>query len=236
MAVISMANPKGGSGKSTSTLVLATFLAHGPGASVCIIDADPNQPIFDWRANGNSNSAVKVIGGVRENTIMQTIEDAAADFQFVFVDLEGTASLLVSRAMAFSDFVVVPMQTSAVDVRQAARAIEAINNEERMMQRSNPNRRLPHRVLLTRTGAPGAPVSSSQRRLEAEIHDAGVQRFSATLAERQAFKVMFEQRLALHELGHLQVGNLAAARENAAAVAAELVQTIADISVQEMAS
>ncbi len=34
-------NPKGGSGKSTSTLVLATFLAHGPGASVCIIDADP---------------------------------------------------------------------------------------------------------------------------------------------------------------------------------------------------
>lgn len=236
MAVISMANPKGGSGKSTSTLVLATFLAHGPGASVCIIDADPNQPIHDWRANGNSTSTVKVIGGVRESTIMSTIESAAADSQFVFVDLEGTASLLVSRAMVFSDFVVVPMQTSAVDVRQAARAIEAINAEERMMRRSNPDRRLPHRVLLTRTGAPGAPVSSSQRRLEAEITDAGVQRFRSTLVERQAYKVMFEHRLALHELGHLAVGNLAAAQDNAATVAAELVQTIAELTTQESAA
>ena len=40
MPVISTANPKGGSGKSTSTLVIATTLA-AKGASVCIIDADP---------------------------------------------------------------------------------------------------------------------------------------------------------------------------------------------------
>ncbi len=41
MPVIAFANPKGGSGKSTSALLLATELAV-KGASVTIIDADPS--------------------------------------------------------------------------------------------------------------------------------------------------------------------------------------------------
>ena len=158
MPVISTANPKGGSGKSTSTLVLATTLA-ATGASVCIIDADPNQPIYDWKYNGDSNSSITVIGGVKEDSILSTIEALSEQHQFVFVDLEGTASLLVSRAIAFSDFVIIPVQASSVDVRQAAKAINQVRNEERIMQRSNPNGRIPYRVLMTRTPAPGAPVS-----------------------------------------------------------------------------
>ena len=41
MAVISVANPKGGSGKTTLTLVLAAQFAS-QNASVAVIDADPN--------------------------------------------------------------------------------------------------------------------------------------------------------------------------------------------------
>ena len=43
--------------------------------------------------------------------------------QFIFIDLEGTASVLVSRSIALADFVIVPVQASAVDVRQAGKAI-----------------------------------------------------------------------------------------------------------------
>jgi chromosome partitioning protein len=89
--------------------------------------------------------------------------------QFVFVDLEGTASLLVSRAIAYSDFVIIPIQASSLDVRQAARAIQQVRNEEKIMQRSNPLGRIPYRVLMTRTPAPGAPVSKSQKQLEMQI-------------------------------------------------------------------
>jgi chromosome partitioning protein len=230
MAVISIANPKGGVGKSTSTLVLSTYLAHTANASVCVIDADPNQPIVDWREKGASQSTIEVKGGAREDSIMNIIEEASSDHQFVFVDLEGTASLLVTRAMMFSDLVIVPMQPSAVDGRQGARAVEAVRREEKMMQRSNSERRLPYRVLLTRTGALGAPVPSAQRRLEGELAASGVERFRSTFAERQAFKAMFEQRLALHEMAHLAVGNLEAAKQNAADVCAELVAIIADLS------
>lgn len=41
MPVITVANPKGGAGKSTAALVLATSLAQ-QGASVIILDCDSN--------------------------------------------------------------------------------------------------------------------------------------------------------------------------------------------------
>ena len=47
MPTIVFASPKGGAGKSTSAVVLATELA-GRGATVAIIDADPNKPVSRW--------------------------------------------------------------------------------------------------------------------------------------------------------------------------------------------
>jgi chromosome partitioning protein len=225
--VISTANPKGGSGKSTATLVIATTLA-ATGASVCIIDADPNEPILDWKNNGAPKSAVTVIGKVKEDSILSVIETQAANHQFVFVDLEGAASLMVSRAIAFSDFVIIPVQASALDVRQAAKAILQVRNEERIMQRSNPIGRIPYRVLMTRTPAPGAPVSKSQRQLEAQIVKNGILTFSTRLAERQAYKIMLNDRLSLDEL--TEAGNIDGAKKNAIELVNELLSLVTSIT------
>lgn len=223
MPVIAVSNPKGGAGKSTATLLLATYLAQ-QGASVSVLDADPNQPILDWKINGESATTVQVVGGVRESTLMEILDSQTQ--QFIFIDLEGTASVLVSRSIALADFVIVPVQASAIDVRQASKAIRAIRDEEKVAQRSNPERRIPYRVLMTRTPAPGAPVSSVQRQLEIEIEAAEIPRFRTSLAERLAFKAVFVERLSLAELGHLRVGNLEAAYQNVHDLAEELVTTL----------
>ena len=47
MPIISFANPKGGAGKTTSALLLASELAS-KGAQVAIIDADPEKWISGW--------------------------------------------------------------------------------------------------------------------------------------------------------------------------------------------
>lgn len=226
MPVIAVSNPKGGAGKSTATLLLATYLAQR-GASVCVLDADPNQPILDWKTQGASATTVEVIGGVRESNLIEVLDHQ--QHQFIFIDLEGTASVLVSRSIALADFVIVPVQASAVDVRQASKAIRAIRDEERVAQRSNPDRRIPFRVLMTRTPAPGAPVSSVQQQLEAEIEKAGIPRFKTSLAERLAYKALFVERLSLAELGRYKVGNLEAAYENVHQLAEELVETLQQI-------
>lgn len=226
MPIIAVSNPKGGAGKSTTTLLLATYLAE-QGARVCVLDADPNQPIVDWKTKGHSNTSLQVIGGIKESTLMETLD--GLNHQFVFIDLEGTASVLVSRSIAMADFVIVPLQASAVDVRQAAKAIRAIRDEERVAQRSNPHRKIPYRVVMTRTPAPGAPVSSVQRQLEEEIQDAGIARFKTCLAERLAYKSVFVERLSLPELKEMKVGNLEAAYRNVHDLAAELVETLQKI-------
>ena len=223
MPVVAISNPKGGAGKSTATLLLSTFLAQR-GASVCVLDADPNQPILDWKTHGKSASSMQVIGGVRETNLMEILDNQQQ--QFIFIDLEGTASVLVSRSIALADFVIVPVQASAVDVRQASKAIRTVRDEERVAQRSSPGRRIPFRVLMTRTPAPGAPVSSVQQQLEAEIANAGIPRFRTSLAERLAFKAVFVERLSLSELGGYKVGNLEAAYENVHQLAEELVDTL----------
>lgn len=223
MPVIAVSNPKGGAGKSTATLLLSTYLAQR-GASVCVLDADPNQPIQDWKSQGRSHTTLEVIGGVRESNLMELLDKQQQ--QFIFIDLEGTASVLVSRSIAMADFVIVPVQASAVDVRQASKAIRAIRDEERVAQRSNPDRRIPYRVLMTRTPAPGAPVSSVQQQLEAEIASAGIPKFRTSLAERLAFKAVFVERLSLAELGGFKVGNLEAAYENVHQLAEELIETL----------
>ena len=223
MPIIAVSNPKGGAGKSTTTLLLATYLAE-QGASVCVLDADPNQPILDWKSNGASKTKLEVIGGVKESTLMEVLDGLT--HQFVFIDLEGTASVLVSRSIAMADFVIVPLQASAVDVRQAAKAIRAVLDEEKVAQRSNPSRRIPYKVVMTRTPAPGAPVSSVQRQLETEIAASGINRFKTSLAERLAYKAVFVERLSLPELKDMKVGNLQAAQDNVHALAAELIETL----------
>ena len=124
---------------------------------------------------------------------------------------------------------IIPVQASAVDVRQAGKAIRAVRDEEKVAQRSNPKRRIPYKVLMTRTPAPGAPVSSVQRQLEAELSSANVPRFRNSLAERLAYKAVFVERLSLPELKELKVGNLVAAYGNVHDLIEELIETLQSI-------
>ena len=82
---------------------------------------------------------------------------------------------------------------------------------------------------MTRTPAPGAPVSSVQQQLEAEINEAGIPRFRVSLAERLAFKAIFVERLSLPELHAHKVGNLEAAYENVHLLVEELIETLDDL-------
>src|SRR3954447_25307396 len=215
MPVIVVANPKGGAGKSTATLVLAQTLAQ-LGGSVTVIDADPNRPIVDWRG-GRSKLALEVVGDVTESSVIRMIRECRASRQFVFVDLEGTASRLVSRAITQADLVLIPLQASGVDARQASRAVALIHEEEEALG----GRHIPFRVVLTRT----SPIITT--RIEREIVNAleasGLPLMRAQLHERQAFKAMFVRRLALHELDASQVNGLQEALRNAQGLAEELV-------------
>jgi chromosome partitioning protein len=121
MPTIVFASPKGGAGKSTSAVVLATELA-GQGASVTIIDADPNRPVSRWANRPGKPSSLTVIADVTEDAILDRIDQASRQATFVVVDLEGTASLMVGYAISRADLVVIPTQGSLLDAAEAVKA------------------------------------------------------------------------------------------------------------------
>jgi chromosome partitioning protein len=221
MPVISIANPKGGAGKSTTALVLGSTLA-AQGATVTIIDCDPNHPIEAWSA-GDSKTSLRVISDTTESQIVSVIDAERAERQFVIVDLEGTASRMVSRAIARSDLVLIPMQASAVDAAQAARAVGLVREEEQVL-----NRAIPLRVVLTRT-SPQIPTRN-EKMIIAELRSAGIPMMRTHLNQRAAFSSLFTYKLTLDELDPAAVNGLEAAVTNAAAFSAEIVEVIRSLT------
>src|SRR5215469_13086709 len=142
MPTIVFASPKGGVGKSTSAVLLATELAAF-GAGVSMIDADPNKPLSQWANRPGKPDALEVLADVTEESI---IEEAALRTPFVIVDLEGTASMMVGYAMSRADLVIIPVQGSHLDATEAAKAIKLVRAQERVFKRV-----IPYTILFTRT-------------------------------------------------------------------------------------
>lgn len=215
MPVISFANPKGGAGKTTSALLLASELAC-KGARVVIIDADPERWISQWGRLPGKPDNLTIIAEVTEDSIVDQIEAAAEIAQFVIVDLEGTASLMVANAIGMSDLVVIPAQGASMDAKGAAKTLKLIRNQERMARRP-----ILHSVLMTRTSA--AVMSRALKNVREQMDKAGIDVFQTTIVERAAYRDIFDYGGLLADLTAEQVSNVEKARDNAREFAGEVI-------------
>lgn len=218
MPVMSFANPKGGAGKTTTALLLASELAS-KGARVAIIDADPEKWISQWGSLPGKPDNIEIVSEVTEDSIVDLIEDAATRAQFVVVDLEGTASLMVANAIGMSDLVVIPTQGSSMDAKGGAKTIRLIRNQERMARRP-----IPHAVVLTRTSA--AVTSRALRNVQEQLVQAGIEVFATAIVERAAYRDLFDYGGALADLDPAQVSNVEKARVNAQDFAGEVLSRL----------
>ncbi len=88
MPVIVFANQKGGAGKSTSCLLLATSLAEA-GYKTVVLDCDPNRPIAEMYERRNRPHPSMSSRHRREERHDKIVE-ASKHYQFVLVDLEAS--------------------------------------------------------------------------------------------------------------------------------------------------
>ena len=114
--IIAFCSPKGGVGKTTASVITASELAQR-GASVTIVDCDPNRGALDWSRLPGVPAGLDVVwDGVTEETITEVLEEVSARSTFVVCDLEGNASLMVAYATGMADLEVAKHVTVAPHV------------------------------------------------------------------------------------------------------------------------
>ncbi len=216
MPVISFASSKGGAGKTTSAIVLATELAEG--TDVILIDADPAGRLMRWSRLAPLPPSLRVIASGGERAIQDEVARAATGAAFVVIDLEGMASRLTSFAIAESDLVIVPTGDEQQDADEAIETLAQIAMEGRARRRT-----VPAVLLFARTNA--AVKSKLERHINAELR-AAAPAFATELHRRTAFSSLHNAGGGLRQLDAAEVGGIDRAIENAQAFIAEVVDML----------
>lgn len=113
MKVISILNPKGGSGKTTLSTNL-TMSLHQRDNKVLLVDSDPQGSVRDWHASKDDNP-LPLVALDRPNTI-KTLSSIASSYNYAVID--GTAKIesMIASTIKASDFVLIPVQPSPYDL------------------------------------------------------------------------------------------------------------------------
>ncbi|MDS7594473.1 ParA family protein [Agrobacterium tumefaciens] len=218
MPVITFANTKGGAGKTTAVLLLASELARR-GARVCVIDTDPQRWISRWREKADMRVDFSVITYVTANTLQQHVIDSRRAFDYVIIDLPGAQSPLLATAIGLSNHVLIPVQGSTMDAQGGAQVLELLR-----YLHEKANIRIDHSVVLTRVN----PLVTTRALLAARelLAQRNVRVLDTPIFERSAFRDMFEFQGCLHMMKSGQVSNLDKAMQNAEAFADEVLRLL----------
>lgn len=222
MPVITMLSPKGGVGKTTTALILATEMAS-MGSRVVMIDADPNFPLARWSGKEGKPNNIEVLPEVDEDEIIGTIDQARRRADYVIVDLEGKASARATNALMMSNLALIPIQGSELDAVEAARAFKVVRNAGIAR-----NRPLPFAAVLTRTPASVRLWPRDLKAVVSNLEAGGIPMIPTVLAERGAFRGLFSMGGTLNDMTSADVGSLDSARKNAAAFTYDVLSLLTE--------
>lgn len=163
MAIIALANLKGGVGKSTLAVNLAGVFAP----NVALIDADPQATATAWGETGKLPFTVTEAPLTGDNVTpwLKKALALAEESGTLIIDLPPMLGDATAAALAICDLAVIPVSPSGADLRATNRALDLIRDARDARAGPKPRALLVPSKVDRRTAA-GAEI-------EAVLHDYG---------------------------------------------------------------
>lgn len=128
--VISVVNTKGGVGKTTTTMYLATALAQTK--RVVVLDADPQGSASSW-ANDAFDSDQVLPFEVRPANAQTFRKVGMIDADIVVIDTPPGGSQTITAAMEAADVVLIPTESGDMDMDRAIATYQVAENTVRAL-------------------------------------------------------------------------------------------------------
>lgn len=122
--ILGILNQKGGVGKTTLSVNLATALSR-KGKKVLLIDADPQGSSLDWISAREGEALFSVVG-LPIKTLHKEIIKIKDGFDHIIIDGPPRVSDVARSAIIASDFVLIPIQPSPYDIWASAEIVKLI--------------------------------------------------------------------------------------------------------------
>lgn len=178
--IITVANQKGGSGKTTLSMVLAGALALR-GHKVLLVDADPQGTATQWAGAAPEKKPfpVTVIGlSNAKGKLHQMLKPLVNDYAYVVVDCPPSVDEQASQsALLVSDACLIPLQPTPADMWATVGVVELVGKARLV----NPTLRafgVPNRVT----------ASSLGRQVLAVMKENEIEFLNAKLGNRTSFQ------------------------------------------------
>lgn len=196
MTIITVAQRKGGVGKTTLSVSIAGELFRRE-LDVALIDADPQRSACAWAELGQLEFPVYELS-LEAETVGSWAREVRAISSAVKVIDTAPSERLLAASIALADIVVVPCTASGLD-------IEATDGTITIVKAVRSRRASPLGVLLVPNRIDRRTLEG--RQLEAELRTFG-ERVSPTIGYRSAFVRAFAEGQSVAELASGQIADL----------------------------
>ena len=129
LKIITIANRKGGAGKSTCAAHIASEAVKN-NKRVLIVDLDPQKTLEAWWEKREDDNPF--LADVNTNNLQEKIEIAKEkNFDLCIVDTPGDTSLNATLGIKIADLVIIPSKPTAPDLRAIGRTISMVEENNK---------------------------------------------------------------------------------------------------------
>ncbi|RLL19037.1 ParA family protein [Acinetobacter chengduensis] len=184
--VITLAQIKGGCGKTTiSAHIIGALLKAGK--TVAAIDADsPQFSLSDWFDTGYEKQNLQLATAVRAEDLMAVIEHFDGKVDFIVTDLAPRLADMTRVGVAVSDLVIIPVNTDLIEIRALRLTLELMDEAKEKIpdlnyfvmtnkfQSHNDNHQVMRQGIADQYGCPMLESSLGMRKAYPDAVGAGV--------------------------------------------------------------